>query len=70
MRWGYASGIKTGQVPCIPILPGTSDKSFNKIISGKAVFLGFRLKEGLKRTIGENAYLLLRNGLWRRRHAP
>jgi peptidoglycan/xylan/chitin deacetylase (PgdA/CDA1 family) len=70
MRWGYASGIKTGQVPCIPILPGTSDKSFDKIINGKALFLGFRLKEGLKRTIGENAYLLLRNRLWRLRHAP
>lgn len=70
MRWGYASGINMGQVPCIPILPGTSDKSFDKIICGNAKFLRFRLKEGLKRTIGENAYLLLRNRLWRLRHAP
>lgn len=70
MSWGYASCIQTGQVPSIPILPGTGDKSFDKIINGNALFLGFRLKEGLKRTMGEKAYLLLRNQLWSLGRAP
>jgi peptidoglycan/xylan/chitin deacetylase (PgdA/CDA1 family) len=64
MEWGYASTAQTGQIPCIPVLPGTTDRAFENIINGRARFYGFRLKEVLKRVVGERAYVMLRNRLW------
>jgi peptidoglycan/xylan/chitin deacetylase (PgdA/CDA1 family) len=68
MRWGYASTSQTGEVPCIPILPGTSDATFDQIINANASLFGFRLKEALKRAVGERTYVTLRNRLWASRH--
>jgi peptidoglycan/xylan/chitin deacetylase (PgdA/CDA1 family) len=69
MEWGYASTNQTGRIPCIPVLPGTSDQAFEKIINGKALLFGFRLKEALKRVVGERIYVALRNRLWTGRPA-
>jgi hypothetical protein len=55
-------------VPCIPILPGTSDATFDQIINANASLFGFRLKEALKRAVGERTYVTLRNRLWASRH--
>ena len=67
MRWGYATITQTGEISCVPVLPRIGEKRFDRIISGKASFNGFRLKEAAKRLVGEQVYIALRNRLGKRR---
>jgi peptidoglycan/xylan/chitin deacetylase (PgdA/CDA1 family) len=65
MNWGYArlSERKPSNQPisAIPVLPMTTDAQFARILVGTATFRAFRIKEGLKRALGETGYIALRN---------
>jgi peptidoglycan/xylan/chitin deacetylase (PgdA/CDA1 family) len=63
MRWGYASAVQIGELPSIPVLPRISEKGFDRIINGRALFYGFYLKEMAKKLAGEGLYIPLRNRL-------
>jgi peptidoglycan/xylan/chitin deacetylase (PgdA/CDA1 family) len=61
MRWGYAPEVLQGEVPSIPIFATTADRRFRHILSGGATFRGYHFKEVVKRLVGHNTYIKLRD---------
>ena len=63
MEWGYATAPLDGWVPALPILGDYGVAGFTAAIEGRAPLWRYRLKQGLKRVLGETVYLRVRDRL-------
>jgi peptidoglycan/xylan/chitin deacetylase (PgdA/CDA1 family) len=61
MEWGYASIPLVGRIPTLPVLPSYDRDGFVRLIEGRARLWPYRLKQSVKRTIGEDRYVGLRD---------
>jgi peptidoglycan/xylan/chitin deacetylase (PgdA/CDA1 family) len=63
MDWGYAPLPLAGEVPCLPILPQYSLRSFERLLDGHAMIWLSHVKRPLKRVLGDWLYLACRNAV-------
>jgi peptidoglycan/xylan/chitin deacetylase (PgdA/CDA1 family) len=63
MEWGYASLPLVGVVPCLPVLPFFSSYRFERLLDGHARIWLFNIKRHLKRRLGDQVFIALRNVL-------
>ena len=71
MKWGYtAKDSQPGLMnvfKTIPVLPTVDRRQLAKVLDGNAMFLGYRIKQAFKRSLGERVYVELRDALMKLR---
>lgn len=71
MDWGYApplEGRLDEPLRSIPVLPTVSRRRLKRVLGGEATFFGFRVKQAMKRLVGDNIYIGMRDRLLPLRH--
>lgn len=61
MQWGYTSVPLRGLVPCFPIIPASTMRSFKNVLTGNAPTWMYGLKSHTKAILGESRYIRLRD---------
>jgi peptidoglycan/xylan/chitin deacetylase (PgdA/CDA1 family) len=70
MEWGYASHPIVGRIPTLPVLPSYDRDGFIRLIEGRAPLWRYHLKQGVKKMMGEDRYVRLRDAAYVRRRRP
>jgi peptidoglycan/xylan/chitin deacetylase (PgdA/CDA1 family) len=70
MEWGYAGRPIAGRIPTLPVVPSYDLDGFVRLIEGRAPLWRYHLKQGVKKAIGEDRYVRLRDAAYGRRRRP